>query len=154
MIDVSSPVKRPKELILPKPSGITSIEAGDFANEAGKSYMKGLWEAVESHKHIGSHTLWFAVKIKKDILNPAIVRITIGAMSKPFRYLHENLDLWKYDYISDKLELEWSLPHRTEMKNFLRAPDKYNKDLIGWIKTYEKQAKINLEDDTAVKYGS
>lgn len=127
------------------------IEAGDLTNECGKSYMNGLWKAIVDHRVMRLPIIWFIVIVKKDMKDDRIIRITIKAHRKPLKYLHEGVDLWEYDYLQDKLDLVWSLPHRTEMNNFIRNPDKYDKRLIGWIKDFIKQDKINLKDPSAVK---
>ena len=117
----------------------TPIESGDLVSEAGKSYMTGLMEAIKNHKKFNIPKLWFMVKIEKESFNTRVIKISIGAMSAPFRYLHDGIDLWSYDYRKDERKLEWSLPHRLEMKNFLRSPEKYDKDLVHWIRQYMKQ---------------
>jgi len=40
------------------------------------------------------------------------------------------------------------------MKNFLRTPEKYSKDLIKWITLYLKQEKLDLNDNSSQVIGS
>jgi len=127
------------------------IEAGELANEAGKSYMKGLWKAIQDHEKFRKPTLWFIVKIEKEMGSDRIINITIGVIDKPLIYLRDSTDLWKYSYITEKLYLEWSLPHKIEMKNFLRAQEKYDSNLIKWIREYIAQEKTNLNDPSSIK---
>lgn len=124
------------------------ITAGDLANEMGKSYMAGLRKAIEDHRGYNIRNLWFIVKTEKNPSNIQKVHITYGILSEPLKFMRESMDMWKYDYLKDDLTLVWSLPHRTEMNNFLTHPEKYNKDLIYWIKRYLRQEKVNLKDKT------
>jgi len=125
---------------------LTPIESGDLANEAGKSYMKGLWKAIDNHAKLKLDKIWIMAKAEKEHFAHRAIKIMFGVMDKPLRYMRESMDLWEYDYKNNKLKLLWSLPHRSGMKNFLRAPDKYSKDLIKWINMYIDQENINLKD--------
>lgn len=125
------------------------IAAGDLANEAGKSYMNGLFKAIDDHEKYKRNILWIAVKIEKERWDKRVIKISYGVMDKPLKFMRESMDLWEYDYRNSKLKLCWSLPHRVEMKNFLRAPEKYSKDLIRWINEYVAQERINLKDGSA-----
>jgi len=127
------------------------IAAGDLANEAGKSYMKGLFKAIDNHAKYNRKKLWIMVKIEKEMWDKRAIKISFGVMDKPLTFMRESMDLWEYDYTEDKLKLCWSLPHRVEMKNFLRAPEKYSKDLIKWINLYLKQENLDLEDSSSIK---
>jgi len=125
------------------------IEAGDLSNEIGKRFMKRLWSSIEFHSKFGLDKIYFLSMIRKNPSNLEEINVTIKALKAPLTYPRESMDHWEYDYRSEKLTLLWSLPHRTEMKNFLRAPEKYNKDLIKWIKQYIKNEGINLKDDSS-----
>lgn len=122
------------------------IEAGDLANEVGKKLMKDLYASIERHASLNIPKLYFLTSIKKDPTNLQQIHLYIKVMSRQLHYLRENFSLWEFDYGNEKLKLLWSIPHRTEMKNFLREPSKYSPDLIKWIKMYLKQEKINLHD--------
>lgn len=127
------------------------IEAGELANEIGKFYMKDLDSAIESHKKFKRKKLYFVVQTEKDPTKLTDIHIRIGIVDIPFPELKESTDFWEYDYINDKKKLLWSVPHRTDMKNFLRSPDKYNKEFIDWIKLFLKQhPEINLKDKSRV----
>lgn len=127
------------------------IAAGDLANEAGKSYMKGLFSAIDNHEKYKKKKLWVAVKIEKERWDKRVIKIAYGVMDKPLTYMRESMDLWEYDYLHGKLKLLWSLPHRVEMKNFLLSPEKYSKDLIRWINLYIKQENLDLMDSSSIK---
>lgn len=133
-----------------KISGCIDVLTGDLVNEIGKDYMGGLHQAVESNRCMNKPVLWFLIRINKDILDSHKVTIAVAAIEKPFSYYHENLDVWKYDYEKEKLELVYSLPHRTEMKNFLREPKKYSKDLVKWCKEYLAQDKVDINDPSSL----
>jgi len=127
------------------------VEAGDLTNEIGKKcYMKGLWECIHDHQKYKRTILWFVVHTKKDIVDRNTTKITIAAVGKPLKLYHQNVDLWRYNYLSEELDLLWSLPHRTDMMNFLRSPEKYDKKLIRWINAYIKQDNINLDDKNKI----
>jgi len=127
------------------------IAAGDLANEAGKSYMKGLFKAIDNHEKYKKNKLWIMVKIDKERWDRRAIKISYGVMDKPLEYMRESMDLWEYDYVNGKLKLLWSIPHRVEMKNILRAPEKYSKDLVKWIKVYLKQENLDLNDSSSIK---
>lgn len=126
------------------------IESGDLVNEAGKSYMKGLWQAVKDHEKFKLEKIWIMVKIEKERYDDRAIKISYGIMDKPLKYKRESMDHWEYNYKTGKLMLNWSIPHRVEMKNFLRSPEKYSKDIIQWIKEYVKENKINLHEEVVV----
>jgi len=126
-----------------------AIAAGDLANHIGGYFMEDLQKAIDNHRKYEKPILYFVCQIRKDPTDTTKINLTIAAMDKRIKYLRESTDLWQYDYKNEKLELLWSIPHRTEMKNFLRNPDKYSKDLIKWIKKYLKQEKINLNDSSS-----
>ena len=118
------------------------VEAGDLSNEIGKFYMKDLESSVQRHAYLNLPNLYFIIKIKKDPTNTKKIVITIGITNKCLNFLQESTDLWEYDYKLEKLRLIWSVPHRTEMKNFLKSPEKYNKKLIKWIKAFLKHNSL------------
>lgn len=125
------------------------ITAGDLANEVGKIYMKDLWEAIERNAKLGNKKLFFLTMIRKNPTKLTEINVYIFPFVQYSEKLRESSDLWQYDYEKEKLQLIWSIPHRTEMKNFLRSPEKYNKDLIKWIRQYLHQENINLQDSSA-----
>jgi len=125
------------------------VAAGDLSNEIGKFFMEKLWNQIEFHRDFNLDKIYFVTMFKKNPTNTNEVNLYLKALRVPLYYLRESTDLWEYDYQKDELKLLWSLPHRTEMKNFLRDPEKYNKDLIRWINKYIKQENINLNDSSA-----
>lgn len=130
-------------------------EAGDLANEIGKIYMQDLNSAIDDAKslkaHFNNNKLFFIVQTEKDPLNLQNIEIRIGITDKLFNKLFESTDFWEYDYKSNKLNLLWSVPSRIDMKNFLRSPEKYSKEIIGWIRQYLKEnPDINLNDKRSV----
>lgn len=127
------------------------IEAGELANEIGKFYISDLDAAIEDSRHLKFDVLYFIVQTEKDPTNLNNIEIRIGITNKCLNYLRESTDLWEYDYKTNKKRLVWSVPHRIDMKNFLRAEHKYSKDLIKWIKEYLKQhPEVNLNDKSRV----
>ena len=127
------------------------IEAGDLANEIGKLYIKGLDSAIKDGAQKGMDVLYFIVKTEKDPTDLKRIEITIAITDKLFNKMFESMDFWEYNYKTEKKRLLWSVPHRIDMKNFLRAEHKYSKDLIRWIRAYLKQnPTINLEDKSCV----
>jgi hypothetical protein len=125
------------------------VEAGDLANEVGKRYMKQLWKSIERHSSLNEPILYFISMIKKNPKNSTEILLYIMPCKNKFKLLRESCDHWQYDYKKNELTLLWSIPHRTEMKNFLRAPEKYNKDIIRWINDYIAQEHIDLNDDSS-----
>lgn len=125
------------------------ITAGDLADAVGKIYMKDLWKAIERNAKQKRKVIYYLTTVRKDPSDLTKILIYIWPFSEPIRYLRESMDLWKFDYEKEELKLVWSVPHRAEMKNFLRSPELYSKELINWIKQYLKQENINLEDSTA-----
>ena len=110
--------------------------------------MKDLWEAIE--RNAGQHKkLFFLTMIRKNPTKLTEINVYIFPFEEFSNTMRESADLWQYDYENEKLHLIWSIPHRTEMKNFLRSPEKYNKDLIKWINQYLDQENINLKDKSA-----
>jgi len=130
------------------------IAAGDLSSEIGKTYMKRLWHLIDFHEGFKKEKVYFLSTIRKNPKNLQEINININAMAKPLTYLRESMDLWEYDYKKEKLNLFWSLPHRIEMKNFLRTPEKYSKDIIKWIRMYLKQEKLDLNDNSSQVIGS
>jgi len=125
------------------------IEAGELANEAGKSYIKQLNKSIENNVKLGLDKIFIIVITKKDPKVNRMIKITFGICDKPLKFKRENADLWEYNYKTSKLKLHWSLPHRTEMKNFLRSPEKYDKEIIKWIREYVAQENIDLTDKSS-----
>jgi len=125
------------------------VEAGDLANVIGKYCLEDLEIAVEDHRKYGIDKLYFICQLRKDPRDTNKLKMTIGVTDIKLRLLKESTDFWEYDYLKEKLTLLWSIPHRIEMKNFLKSPEKYSKDLIRWINEYIKQEKINLKDESA-----
>ena len=125
------------------------IAAGDLANEIGKKLMRDLEESIEKHAVLRKEKLWFLTSIRKNPANTREIHMFIHPSFVELKIKREQMDLWEYDYLKNKLSVVWSVPHRTEMKNFLRSPEKYNKDLIKWITEYLDQEKINLNDSSA-----
>ena len=127
------------------------VEAGELANEIGKVYMKDLDSAIEDGKEFRMDKLYFIVQTEKNPTDLTKIEIRIGITDKLFNKMFESTDFWEYDYRTNKRELLWSVPHRIDMKNFLRAEHKYSKDIIKWIKEYLKtNPDIDLLDKTRV----
>lgn len=125
------------------------ITAGDLADAVGKIYMKDLWESIERYAKHKKKKLFFLTMIRKNPTKLTEIIVYILPFEEFSHKMRESTDLWEYDYEKEKLRLIWSVPHRTEMKNFLRAPEKYSKDLIKWIRDYLHQENINLQDSSA-----
>lgn len=125
------------------------ITAGDLADAVGKIYMKDLWKAIERNSKQKQKQIYFLTTVRKDPKDLTKILIYIWPFLHSINYLRESMDLWKFDYEKEELKLIWSVPHRAEMKTFLRSPDLYSKDLIKWIKQYLDQENIDLSDSTA-----
>ncbi len=121
------------------------VESGELANEFWKSYEKELQKAIEDHRKFKFEKLWFPVMIKKSIANSRIISIVVGVSPDPIS-LRPDLDLWEYDYLREKLNLVYSLPHVLEMKNFLRSEEKYSKKLIEDIRNYLASIEKSAEE--------
>jgi hypothetical protein len=125
------------------------ITAGDLADAVGKIYMKDLWESIERNRKLEEKRIFFLTMIRKNPTKLTEIIVYILPFEDFSHKMRESTDLWEYDYEKEKLQLIWSVPHRTEMKNFLRSPEKYSKDLIKWIRQYLHQENINLQDSSA-----
>jgi len=125
------------------------VEAGDLTNEIGKIYMKRLNASIRRNASKKLDKLYFVVSTKKDPTDMNKIHIFIYNLLEPLKKKYESMDLWEYDYKKEKLTPLWSLPDRSMMKNFLRSPEKYNKDLVRWIKEFVAQENIDLNDPTA-----
>jgi hypothetical protein len=126
------------------------IEAGELANEIGKIYQKRLDEFIHQEARFKKEKLYFVVQTEKDPSDLSKVVIRMASTDKYFPELKESTDFWSYDYASNKKEVEWSVPSRIDMKNFLRAEHKYHKDTIKWIKKFlEQHPEVNLKDKSA-----
>lgn len=127
------------------------IEAGELANEIGKTYQKRLDNAISDAKAFNLDKVYFIVQTEKDPSKPTDIHLRIGITDKFFNKLVESTDFWEYDYKLNKKRLVWSVPHRIDMRNFLRAEHKYSKEIIHWIKEYLKQnPELNLNDSSRV----
>ena len=127
------------------------IEAGELANEIGKFYIADLDSAIEDGKEINVSKLYFIVQTEKDPTDLTKIEIRIGITNNNLKYLKESTDFWEYDYNKNEKKLLWSVPHRIDMKNFLRAKNKYSKEMIYWIEEYLKQnPEINLKDKASI----
>jgi len=125
------------------------ITAGDLADAVGKIYMKDLWIAIERYSKQKQKEIYFLTTVRKDPKDLTKIIIYIWPFLRPIIYKRESMDLWKFDYEKEELKLIWSVPHRAEMKTFLRSPDLYSKELIQWIKEYLDQENLDLNDSTA-----
>lgn len=125
------------------------ITAGELADEVGKIYMKDLWKAIERNIKQKQKTIYYLTTVRKDPKALTKILIYIWPFLRPIIYKRESMDLWKFDYEKEELKLIWSVPHRAEMKTFLRSPELYNKDLIKWIREYLDQENLDLNDKTA-----
>jgi hypothetical protein len=125
------------------------ITAGELADEVGKVYMDDLWKAIERNVKLKKKVIYYLTTVRKDPKELTKIIIYIMPFERPIVYKRESMDLWKFDYEKEELKLIWSVPHRAEMKTFLRAPELYHKDLIKWIREYLDQENINLNDKTA-----
>ena len=130
------------------------LEAGDLANEVGKKLMKDLFKSIERYANLGFSKLYFLTGVRKDPTDIRKIHLLIQPLHHKLKFLRESYDFWEYNYLIDKLELIWSVPHITEMKNFLRAPDKYSPKLIQDIKSYLKQENIDLKSLKTQKISS
>ena len=125
------------------------IAAGDLANEIGKIFLPKLQRSIEKHAFLKLDKIYFITTIRKDPTSLDKIHIVIQPLMAPLHYMRESMDHWVYDYKKEKLDLIWSLPHRTEMKNFLRCPEKYSLQMLEWIQKYLDQEKINLKDKSS-----
>jgi hypothetical protein len=125
------------------------ITAGDLADAVGKIYMKDLWNAIERNVNQQQKVIYFLTAIRKNPKKLTEIHIKIKPLLEPLFLLRESMDFWKFDYEKEELKLIWSVPHRAEMKTFLRSPELYSKELIRWIRQYLDQENINLNDTSA-----
>lgn len=124
------------------------ITAGDLADAVGKIYMKDLWKAIERNSKQKQKEIYYLTTVRKDPKDLTKILIYIWPFLRPIIYKRESMDLWKFDYEKEELKLIWSVPHRAEMKTFLRAPELYSKELIQWIREYLDQENLDLNDKT------
>jgi len=121
------------------------VECGDLAKEIGKHYMTDLMKAIEEGSKFNREKLWFICVFKKNPFQKEKMHLKIGISDFPIKKMRESMDLWEYNYKTNELTAIWSLPHRFEMKNYLRTPELYDKKLIHWINQYLKQENIDIK---------
>lgn len=138
-------ISKKEEISVPK----YEITAGDLADAVGKIYMKDLWKAIERNSKQKQKEIYYLTTVRKDPKELTKILIYIWPFLRPIIYKRESMDLWKFDYEKEELKLIWSVPHRAEMKTFLRAPELYSKELIQWIREYLDQENLDLNDKTA-----
>ena len=124
--------------------GNTIVEAGDLAKEVGKLYIQDLNAAIEDGRKHNRTELSFLVHSKKDTFNKNKINITIGVCDVLLSRMRQLTDYYIYNYDKEELKLIWTLPHKTEMKRFMREPEKYPQLIIQSIRQYLKQEGINL----------
>lgn len=113
------------------------IEAQELSHEGGKSYMKQLVDTIEEHLWVEGD---YFIQILCDKPREYKGRAT------RFRYfirstepdMQPNYDCWGVSNDRCSHELLWSLPDHTDMPKFLADPYEHDKQLITWIKQYEK----------------
>jgi len=128
------------------------IECGDLAREIGKFYMDDLRKSIQTARKFGLEKVWFAVNFRKNPLDHSKMHLKIGIIGQPLTKLRESFDLWEFDYHKEELTPLWSLPHRYEMKTYLKEPEKYSPELIKWIRQYLAQEGIDLNAITTCAY--
>lgn len=120
-----------------------NAEAGEVVNAFGPKYMEELKKAAQDHLYIGKK---FYIQIVSKHLaimsNRGIQLVFIARLSKPL--MNPNEDVWSVNPKNGNIELEWSLPHKLEMKNILRNEVKMAPKLINDIKQYLKETGLNL----------
>ena len=128
------------------------IECGDLAREIGKFYMADLRKAIQSARKYGLEKVWFAVNFRKNPIDHRKMHLKIGILDRPLTKLRESFDLWVFDYHKEELTPLWSLPHRYEMKTYLKAPENYSPELIKWIRQFVKQEGLDLDKMEKASY--
>jgi len=111
------------------------IEAHDLSREMGKSYMKGLFDNMEQNSgRIDRYYISVKSRKTKIYRERAIEHFYFSHEVLP--PMEENQDVWFVDYESQKLELLWSLPERSEFDMILNE-DKPDPQLVKWITIFK-----------------
>jgi len=121
------------------------VEAGDLANEYGKDYMKELHSVIENHSN--TKQKYYIQVLSKHLVgapNRGQRLLFVARFTKP--QMCDTEDVWSYDNRTSVLKLEWSLPHRYEMKNFMANPELYDAKMVSDIKNYLKLSKIDVKN--------
>jgi ribonuclease HI len=118
-------------------------ESGEVVNAFGPKYMDELKSAAQDHLYIGNK--FYIQVVSKHLIFAAnrgmqltfFVRHTMPEMNA-------TEDVWSVNPRNGNIELEWSLPHKLEMKNILRNADTLAPKLVNDIKKYLKKTGLDL----------
>lgn len=111
------------------------VEAGEVVNAWGPEYMRRLDTAIKNHAFMREK--FYVHVISKHIdFQPNRGMKIIFVVRRTAPMMEETTDLWSYDPKTGTRALEWSLPHRHEMTNFLLSPQLYSKKLLDDIRAY------------------
>lgn len=119
-------------------------ESGELVEAFAPSYMTGIWDTIRDHAYLQDK--FYIQVVSKHIpmaANRGLHLTFIARLSAPLP--EPTQDLWSYNPKINNLKLEWTLPHKLEMKNFLRAPEKYSPKLINDINAYLKRTGTDLK---------
>ena len=117
-----------------------AIEAGDLANAMQKSYGTRLVDTIEEHRQLAKPYYIFVVWTKPpEYMRRAIYLNFVVRNTRPA--MEDDTDCWYVNNAKEELRLEWSLPHWSDFDGILAYEDKYDKDLVKWIKIYKKAQK-------------
>jgi len=113
------------------------IEANELSHEGGKSYIKQLVDTIEEHLFV-ERDYFIEVHLDKprEYKDRAFRFRFFVRRTEPD--MQPNVDCWGVNNDKCSLALLWSLPDWRDMPKFLDTPHEHDKQLIGWIKQYEK----------------
>jgi len=112
------------------------LEIGEVGEELGKAYMKGIHDNMEENNGIADK-YYILVRVKKDPMTQRIIQQEYYSYSF-LPPMEHNTDVWFVDFMEQKLEVLWSLPHISQFNEILKNKESFHKDVIRWMLTYKK----------------
>ena len=117
-----------------------SIETGDLVNEFGKQYMSDLFDYIEfGSKYYDKFFINILSRKTKLYLGRAIE--VFPRIERTIPPMEPNQDVWAVDCERQHFELLWTLPDENEFDLVLSDKSNDGKDLVKWIKIYQKLKK-------------
>lgn len=118
-------------------------EAGEVVNAFGPKYMEGLKQAAQDNLYIGKK--FYIQVISKHLIYAPTRGMQLTFIARhTLPQMNPNEDVWSVNPRNGNIELEWSLPHKLEMKNILRNRATIAPKLINDIERYLKETGTNL----------
>jgi hypothetical protein len=118
-------------------------ESGEVVNAFGPKYMEELKKAAQDHLYIGKK--FYIQVVSKHLIFAANRGMQLTFIARhTLPEMNPTEDVWSVNPRNGNIELEWSLPHKLEMKNILRNREKIAPKLVHDIEKYLKESELDL----------